>query len=88
VARIRDWLSLGRNTITSLNTSDLTNLYSVEWPETKRVLMAEHRESIDAERKRLRRWLRTVSAILFGLAKKLAPHRRVLFLIAFLFFFA
>ena len=88
MARLRDWLSLGRNTVSSLKTSDLTNLYSVEWPETKRVLIAEHRELIEGERKRVRRGVRTVSAILFGLTKKLAPHRRVLFLIAFVFFFA
>src|SRR5260370_971005 len=88
VARFRDWFNLGRNTVSSLKTSDLTSLYSVEWPETKRILTAEHRELIDGERKRVRRWIRTVSAILFGLTKKLAPHRRVLFLIAFIFFFA
>ena len=88
MARLRDWFNLGRNTVSSLKTSDLTNFYSVEWPETKRVLMAEHRELIDGERKRVRRCIRTCSAILFGLAKKLAPHRRVLFLLAFIFFFA
>src|SRR5215472_848272 len=88
VARVRDWFSLGKSTVKSLKTSDLTNLYSVEWPETKRILTAEHRELIDGERKRVRRGVRTVSAILFGLTKKLAPHRRVLFLIGFFFFFA
>jgi hypothetical protein len=88
VARLRDWFSLGKNTVTSLKTSDLTNLYSVEWPETKRILIAEHRELIEGERKRVRRGVRTASAILFGLTKKLAPHRRVLFVIGFFFFFA
>ena len=88
MARFRDWFNLGRNTVTSLKTSDLTNLYSVEWPETKRILTAEHRELIDGERKRVRRWIRTTSAILFGLTKKLAPHRRVIFLVGFFFFFA
>lgn len=87
MARIRDWVELGRNTITSLKTSDVTNLYTHEWPETKDVLIADHRDSIDHEHKRIRRWVRTSSAILYGLAKRLAPHRRVIFVAAFILFF-
>ena len=78
MARIRDWLDLGKSTITSLKTSDVTNLYSTEWPETKRMLIADHEESIAREPKRIRRWARTVSAMAFGVAKRLAPHRRII----------
>jgi serine phosphatase RsbU (regulator of sigma subunit) len=88
VAHFRDWVDLGRNTIDSLKTSDVTNLYEREWPETKKALIAEHRDSIEHERKQYRRWLRTTSAVLFGLAKRLAPHRRVIFAFSFLLFFA
>ena len=87
MARLRDWLALGKNTVSSLTTNDVANLYSLEWPETKKRLIAEHQEGIDNDPKRLRRWLRTVSAIFYGLAKRLAPHRRVLFVVSFLFFF-
>jgi serine phosphatase RsbU (regulator of sigma subunit) len=87
VARIRDWLDLGRNTFRSLNSDDVAKLYAHEWPETKKMLMAEHRSSIEQEPRRVKRWVRTVSAIFYGLAKKLAPHRRVLFVISFLAFF-
>jgi Ca2+/Na+ antiporter len=87
MARLRDWLDLGKSTITSLNTDDVANLYSLEWPETKKMLMAEHSVSIEQDPKRLRRGVRTISAIFYGLAKRLAPHRRVLFVIAFIFFF-
>jgi sigma-B regulation protein RsbU (phosphoserine phosphatase) len=87
VARFRDWLELGRNTIDSLKTSDVTNLYSNEWPETKKALIADHREVIDGEPKRFRRFVRTTSAMMFGLAKRLAPHRRVLFVLSWLAFF-
>ena len=87
MARLRDWLDLGKSTFTSLNTDDVANLYSLEWPETKKMLMAEHRASIEQEPRRLRRWVRTVSAIFYGLAKKLAPHRRLLFALAFVAFF-
>jgi hypothetical protein len=87
VARVRDWLDLGKNTVTSLTTNDVTNLYSLEWPETKKMLIAEHSAAIDTDKRRLRRWLRTASAIVYGLAKRLAPHRRVMFILAFVFFF-
>jgi len=87
VALLRDWLDLGKSTVTSLKTDDVTGLYSLEWPETQKVLMAEHRASIEAEPKRVRRWIRTVSAVFYGLTKRLAPHRRIVFVIAFLVFF-
>ena len=87
MARFRDWLDLGKSTISSLSSDDVANLYSLEWPETKKMLIGEHREEIERDRKRIRRWLRTVSAIFYGLAKRLAPHRRILFVISFLAFF-
>ena len=87
MARFRDWLDLGRSTISSLNSDDVANLYSLEWPETKKMLMAEHRQAIEQDRKAWRRGLRPVSAIFYGLAKKLAPHRRLLFAAAFIAFF-
>ena len=66
MALLRDWLDLGKNTVNSLKTNDVTNLYSLEWPETQKMLVAEHRASIEAEPKRLMRWIRTVSAIFYG----------------------
>ncbi|HEY0159706.1 MAG TPA: PP2C family protein-serine/threonine phosphatase [Thermoanaerobaculia bacterium] len=87
MARLRDWLDLGRSTLTSLSSDDVAGLYSQEWPETKRRLMAEHRWSIEQEPRRFTRWIRTVSAIFYGLAKKLAPHRRLLFVLTFFAFF-
>jgi hypothetical protein len=87
MARLRDWLDLGKNTFTSISTNDVTNLYALEWPETKKILIAEHRIDIDEDPKRIRRGLRTISAILYGLVKRLAPHRRLVFVFAFFFFF-
>ncbi len=87
MAQLRDWLDLGRNTIGSLKISDATHFYETEWPETKRMLIADHRQAIEQEPKRLRRFIRSRSAMLYGLAKRLAPHRRVVFLISFVVFF-
>jgi serine phosphatase RsbU (regulator of sigma subunit) len=87
VARFRDWLDLGKNTVSSVTTNDVTNLYALEWPETRKILIGEHSASIEQERKRLRRWIRTISAIFYGLAKRLAPHRRIVFALTFAGFF-
>ncbi len=87
MARLRDWLDLGKNTFTSLTRDDVANLYALEWPETKKMLMAEHSAAIEKEPRRLRRWVRSVSAVFYGLAKRLAPHRRILFAAGFVFFF-
>jgi hypothetical protein len=87
VAQLRDWLDLGRNTIDSLKISDATRFYEDDWTETRKMLIADHREEIERDRKRLRRFLRSRSAILYGLAKRLAPNRRVIFLLSFIIFF-
>ncbi len=87
VARLHDWIELAKSTVTSLKGADVANLYATEWPETKKMLIAEHREAIESERKTIRRWVRTTSAILYGLAKRLAPHRRLFFVLAFIAFF-
>ena len=88
MARLRDWVDLGRNTIESLKISDATRFYETEWPETRKMLIADHLAAIEGERKRLKRFVRTRSAILYGLARRLAPLRRVIFFVAFVWFFA
>ena len=87
MAHIRDWLDLGKDTVSSLSTSDVAGLYASEWPQTKKMLIAEHRGAIDDDPRRLRRWLRTTSAIFYGLTKRLAPHRRLLFVVSIVGFF-
>ena len=87
MARFSDWVDLGKNTVSSITTNDVTNLYVLEWPETKKMLIAEHQTAIEREPSAVWRWTRTVSAIFYGLAKRLAPHRRILFAISFVFFF-
>jgi hypothetical protein len=87
VAELHDWVELGKDTISSLRTKDVTNLYVREWPETRKMLIADFQSKIDADPKRLRRFVRSRSALLLGLARRLAPHRRVLFLVSFIWFF-
>src|SRR5437773_2354871 len=51
------------------------------------MLIADYREAIEHDPRRIRRFLRTSSAMMHGLAKRLAPHRRVLFVLSWVAFF-
>ncbi len=88
MARVRDWVELGKDTISSVKTSDVATLHGTEWPSTRKMLIAEHAGDIEREPRRIKRFVRTRSAILFGIAKRLAPLRRLIFLVAFIWFFA
>lgn len=79
---LQDWAELARATIRSLKREDVKRLYSQEWKEAKAKLVSGHREEIEGERKRWKRLLRTTNAVIYGLAQRLAPARRVLFLLA------
>ena len=87
MAELHDWVELGKDTVSSLKTKDVTNLYALEWSETRKMLIADYQSKIDNDPRRLRRVARTQSALLLGLARRLAPHRRLFFLIGFLGFF-
>ena len=82
MASIHDWVRLAQDTLRSLETRQVTGLYELEWPEMKRRLTAEHEEAIAGQPGRIRRFIRTASAIMYGLTKRLAPQRRVLFVTA------
>jgi hypothetical protein len=81
----RDWGQLLKSTFHSVGKKDLSGLYSLEWKRAKEKLLAGDRERIERERRRLRRFLKTANGILFGLAQRLAPARRVVFLAVLLF---
>jgi hypothetical protein len=83
----RDWGDLLRSTFHGVGREDLKGLYTREWKEAKGKLIAEDRESIERERKRWKRFFKTSNSVLFGLARRLAPARRVLFLAVLVFLF-
>ncbi len=82
----RDWTQLLRDTFRAVGREDMTGLYSQEWKRAKDKLIAEDCETIERERKAPKRLLRTINSVLFGLARRLAPARRVLFLAVLVFF--
>jgi serine phosphatase RsbU (regulator of sigma subunit) len=75
---LRDWVALWRETGSSLDRDKVRDLYLRDWPGTREKLISEHREEIEREKSRLKRFLRTANAVSFGLTKRLAPPRRLL----------
>ncbi|HUP64189.1 MAG TPA: PP2C family protein-serine/threonine phosphatase [Thermoanaerobaculia bacterium] len=82
MAQLNDWLELTGTTIRTVGSRGVSGLYEREWPAARRKLLEEHRNAIEQEPKRWKRWIRTASALMFGLTKKLAPERRLLFLVS------
>src|ERR1700730_12432058 len=75
-----DWIELLKSTFREVGRADMSGLYSQEWRRAKEKLTADDRERIEREPHRLKRFLKTANGILFGLSKRLAPARRVVFL--------
>lgn len=78
----KNWFGLADSTFRSLSGRDVARLYSRDWPETRKTLVSDFTDEIERERSKPRRWVRTASAILYGLANRLAPQRRFLFFVA------
>ncbi|MFN2441543.1 MAG: PP2C family protein-serine/threonine phosphatase [Thermoanaerobaculia bacterium] len=82
MAKFHDWVELTGNTIRTVGSRDVAGLYEDEWPTVRRKLLEEHQTAIENEPKRWKRGVRTASALVYGLTKRLSPERRLLFLIA------
>ncbi|MEP6802431.1 MAG: PP2C family protein-serine/threonine phosphatase [Acidobacteriota bacterium] len=80
----RDWLDLVRSTFHSVGRKDLSGLYGREWQRARAKLTADHAEELGRPGNRIRRYFRTTNAVMFGLSRRLAPARRVLFAAALL----
>jgi hypothetical protein len=79
-----DWADLLRGTFSAVGREDLTGLYSREWRLAQEVLTEEDASRPAKKGGRIRRFLRTTNSVLYGLAKRLAPARRVVFLVVLL----
>ncbi len=82
---VRDWIAMAKETAGSLRRDEIVGLYSREWKSARQQLVSEHRDEIESTRRGLKRFVRVVNAIAFGLVKRLAPPRRLVFAIAALF---
>ena len=77
--RGKDWIELVRSTFRSVGREEMSGLYAREWRHAKEKLTAEEHEEIEREPKRIKRFLKSANAVLFGLSRRLAPARRVVF---------
>jgi serine phosphatase RsbU (regulator of sigma subunit) len=77
-----EWKKLAKETVRGVGVRDVRGLYDLEWRKAVRVFLAEHRDEIEAEPKKIRRSLRRANALLYGLILRLTPARRVLFAVA------
>jgi hypothetical protein len=77
--RGKDWLELVRSTFRSVGKEEMSGLYAREWKNARDKLTADERVEIESERKRIKRFLKSTNAVLFGLSRRLAPARRVVF---------
>jgi hypothetical protein len=86
MAKLSDWFDLADDTLRTVRTREISNLYTVEWQEAQRMLTSDHRDALDGEPKKAKRVFWTVNAVLFGMAKRLAPQRRLIFVVTLVVF--
>jgi hypothetical protein len=70
-----DWKSLAKETIHSFDADEVRGMWNVDWQRATNVFLADHEAEIAAEPRRWKRGLRKTNAVVFGLAKRLAPPR-------------
>lgn len=80
----KDWIDLVRSTFRSVSRKDLSGLYGRDWAQAREKLTADFESELARPGGRIRRFFRSSNAVLFGLSKRLAPARRVLFAVALL----
>src|SRR5271169_846094 len=74
-----DWKSLAKETVHSFDADEMRGMWDVDFRRATRLFLADHEDEIAAESRRWKRALRRTNAIVFGLAKRLAPPRRIVF---------
>ena len=77
-----DWKSLAKETVHSFDADEVRGMWDVDFRRATQVFLADHADEIAAEPRRWKRALRQTNAVVFGLAKRLAPPRRLVFALA------
>jgi serine phosphatase RsbU (regulator of sigma subunit) len=79
-----DWKKLARDTVHSFDPDEVRGMWSVDWRRAREAFFEDHRAGIEAEQRRFRRGLLKANAVVYGLARRLAPPRRIVFAFALL----
>src|ERR1035438_372298 len=77
-----NWKSLTKEAVHSFDAADVRGMWNVDFRRATRVLLSDHPDQNPPEPRRWKRALRRTNAIVFGLAKRLAPPRRLVFAVA------
>jgi serine phosphatase RsbU (regulator of sigma subunit) len=79
-----DWKSLAKETVHSFDADEVRGMWDVDFRRATRLFLADGEDEIAAERRVWKRGLFKTNAVVFGLAKRLAPPRRLVFAVALL----
>jgi sigma-B regulation protein RsbU (phosphoserine phosphatase) len=78
-----EWKNLARETARSFDPDEVHGMWSVDWRRAREAFFEDHRAEIEAEPRRFRRWALQANAVVYGLTRRLAPPRRLVFALAF-----
>lgn len=74
-----DWKNLARETVHSFDPDEVRGMWSQDWRRAREAFFEDTRAEIEAEPRRFRRRLLQANAVVYGLARRLAPPRRMVF---------
>jgi sigma-B regulation protein RsbU (phosphoserine phosphatase) len=74
-----DWRKLARETTHSFDPDEVLGMWSVDWRRARESFFEDYRLEIEAEPRRFRRALLKANAVVYGLTRRLAPPRRIVF---------
>ena len=74
-----DWKNLARETRRSFDPDEVLGMWSVDWRKAREAFFEDHRAEIEAEPRRFRRGILKANAVVYGLTRRLAPPRRLVF---------
>ncbi len=77
-----DWKKLARETTRSFDRDEVLGMWSVDWRRARESFFEDYRREIEAEPRRFRRGLLKANAVVYGLTRRLAPPRRIVFAFA------
>ena len=77
-----DWKKLAEETAHSFDPDEVLGMWSVDWRKAREAFFEDYRLEIEAEPRRFRRGLRKANAVVYGLTRRLAPPRRLVFALA------
>jgi sigma-B regulation protein RsbU (phosphoserine phosphatase) len=77
-----DWKKLASETSRSFDPDEVLGMWSVDWRKAREAFFEDHRAEIEAEPRRFRRGLLKANAVVYGLTRRLAPPRRLVFALA------